>query len=308
MLNTLHSLHQEDADVVAAMKAAAAPGKGVVMGPEARGPFNDRLAAGTPSPKNLQYQQDIVGGVPGWWCRPDESAPGTRLLYLHGGCYVLGSAAALRYFAGHLAVRALADTFVPDYRLAPEHPFPAAVEDALAVFSALAATADKVAVAGDSAGGGLALALLAILAGRGDSQRQAAGAAVLSPWTDLALTGESLVARAEADPLFTKGVLQHFVDLYLQGADATAPSASPLYGAAPSTAPPIRIDVGDAEVMLDDARRYAVKAQAAGLKVSLHVWEGMPHVFPSALGQLAAAAEATDAIGAFLRTCLRSDS
>jgi monoterpene epsilon-lactone hydrolase len=298
---------QVPGDAVAAMRAAGASRKGVLFGPEARGPFNATLEAGTPPPENVRYQRDLVCGVPGWWCRPAEASPGAALLYFHGGCYVLGSATALRNYAGHLAVRSGADAFVPDYRLAPEHPFPAAIDDAVAIYERLTERADRILLAGDSAGGGLVLALLSILA-RGEALQQPVGAAVLSPWTDLAPTGESLRSRAEADPLFTRAVLQHFVDLYLNGADATDPRASPLYGAPPPTVPPIRIDVGDAEVMLEDNLRYADTMTAAGHPVDLNVWEGMPHVFPSALGRLAAAEDATDEIGGFLRTCLTPDS
>jgi acetyl esterase/lipase len=127
----------------------------------------------------------------------------------------------------------------------------------------------------------------------------------MSPWTDLALTGASLSTRAEADPVFTKAVLAHFAGLYLQGGDPKDARASPLYGAAPGRAPPIRIDVGDDEVLLDDSLRYAQRLRDANLNIAVHVWAGMPHVFPSALGRLAAADAAVDGIGAFLSDCMR---
>jgi acetyl esterase/lipase len=300
-----HPLASQDAAMVEAMRSAAAGRKGVIFGPEARAAFDAGLAAGTPRPADVRYRQDVIGGVPGWWCEPADATPGTRLLYLHGGCYVVGSAEALRHFAGQLAIRTRADTFVADYRLAPEHPFPAAIDDALAAYQGLAEEAERLVIAGDSAGGGLALAVLAILAGQGERTQMPSGVAVLSPWTDLTLSGASMATRAEADPIFTRAVLAQFADLYLRGADPTDPRASPLYGPAPRRAPPIRIDVGDDEVLLDDSLGYARKMGAANHEVAVHVWAGMPHVFASAIGQLTAADAATDGIGDFLRARLR---
>jgi acetyl esterase/lipase len=129
---------------------------------------------------------------------------------------------------------------------------------------------------------------------------QPAGAAAISPWTDLALTGESFETRADADPIFTRGVLQAFAEMYLQGQDATNPKASPLH-ARLDDLPPIRIDVGDDEVLLADSIRYADLARAAGVEIKLSIWEGMPHVFQSSLGQFLAAEQSLDAIGDFLR-------
>ncbi len=209
---------------------------------------------------------------------------------------------ALTHFAGQIAARVGADAFVPDYRLAPEHPFPAAIDDAVAAYRGLVAEgAERIVVVGDSAGGGLTLSLLSILAAdKTKGMVQPVGAAVMSPWTDLALTGDSFETRAEADPIFTRGVLQGFADMYLQGQDATNPKASPLY-AQLSGLPPIRIDVGDDEVLLADSVRYADRARAAGVEVTLSVWEGMPHVFQSSLGRFLAAERSVDAIGDFLR-------
>ncbi|HEY2179206.1 MAG TPA: alpha/beta hydrolase [Caulobacteraceae bacterium] len=298
-------MDSHDAGVVDAMRNAAAPRKGAVLGPKARPDFNAGLAANAPFSPDVQFWPDVVGGVPGLWCESSDADFGAQILFLHGGCYVLGSAEAARNFAAQFATRAHANTFVADYRLAPEHPFPAAMDDALAVYQGVAEGADRIALVGESAGGGLALALLAILAGRDDRPGAPRGVAVMSPWTDLALTGASLTTRADADPIFTKPVLAHFADLYLQGADPKDPRASPLYGPAPEVAPPIRIDVGDDEVLLDDSLRYAEKLRDANLHAAVHVWSGMPHVFPSAIGRLKAANLAADEIGAFLRDCLR---
>lgn len=231
------------------------------------------------------------------------------MLYLHGGGYVLGSAEALTNFAGQIAARVGADTFVPDYRLAPEHPFPAAIDDAVAAYRGLVADgAERIVVVGDSAGGGLTLALLSIVAAeKAKGLVQPVGAAAMSPWSDLTLTGASFETRAEADPIFTRGVLQGFADMYLQGQDATNPKASPLH-AELNGLPPIRIDVGDDEVLLADSVRYADRARAAGVEVMLSVWKGMPHVFQSSLGRFLAAEQSTDAIGDFLRQRLTDAS
>ena len=292
-----------DAVVIAEMRAANAENKRKVIGPEARSDSDAILSAEPPAPEGVRYERGVLAGVPGWWCRSDHAVPGAGLLYFHGGGYVVGTAAEARYLAAKLVGLSRAEAFVPDYRQAPEDPFPAAVEDAVSVYQALSAIAEKIVLAGQSAGGGLTLALLGILAKRDKRQRQPLGAAVLSPWTDLALTGESFVSKDEADPFVTKPVLQHFADLYLQGADPTNPAASPLYGPVPGTTLPVRIDVGDQEVLLDDSLRYAEKIANAGLSVSLNVWEGMPHGF-QAIASLGAADASLKEIGAFLQGCL----
>ncbi|MDR3472955.1 MAG: alpha/beta hydrolase [Devosia sp.] len=298
---TIQPLSPEDAPAVAAMREATAAHKGDELGPEAR-PMFDGMFAATPAAPDVRVETATVGGIAGFWLRPPNARPGARMLYLHGGGYVLGSAQAFTNFVGQIALRAGADTFVPDYRLAPEHPFPAAIDDAVAVYRGLVADgAERIVVAGDSAGGGLTLALLSILAAdKTGGVVQPVGAAVMSPLTDLALAGESFETRAEADPIFTRDVLQAFSDMYLHGQDATLPKASPLYARLHGL-PPIRIDVGDNEVLLADSVRYANRAQAAGVEITLSVWEGMAHVFQSSLGQFRAAEQSVNAIGEFLR-------
>ncbi len=304
-MTMIHPLSPEDAPSVAAMRQAAAAHKGQKLGPEAR-PMFDAMFAATPAAMDVQVEPATVGGIAGVWLRVPNARPGTCILYVHGGGYVLGSAQALTHFAGQIAVRAGADTFIPDYRLAPEHLFPAAIDDVVAAYSGLvAAGAEGIVVVGDSAGGGLTLALLSILAAAKTGMVQPVGAAVMSPWTDLALTGDSFETRAEADPIFTHSVLQAFADMYLQGQDATHPKASPLQ-ASLGGLPPIRIDVGDNEVLLADSIRYAERAQAAGVEITLSVWEGMAHVFQSSLSQFRAAEQSVNAIGEFLRQRLNA--
>ncbi|MFA6265182.1 MAG: alpha/beta hydrolase [Pseudolabrys sp.] len=298
---TIQPLVPEDAPAVAAMRQAASTHKGEPLGPEAR-PMFDAMFAATPPVADVRAEAATVGGIAGFWLRVSNARPGARILYLHGGGYVLGSAKALTHFAGQIAARIGTDAFVPDYRLAPEHPFPAAIDDAVAAYRGLVADGtERIVVVGDSAGGGLTLALLPIIAAdKTVGMVQPIGAAVMSPWTDLALTGDSFETRAEADPIFTRRVLQGFADLYLQGQDAANPKASPLY-ARHDGLPPIRIDVGDDEVLLADSVRYAERAQAAGVEITLSVWEGMPHVFQSSLGQFRAAEQSVNAISDFLR-------
>lgn len=305
---TIQSLSPQDTPAVAAMREATSAHKGEKLGPEAR-PMFDAMFTATPAASNMRIEPATVGGIAGFWLRLPDARPGARMLYLHGGGYVLGSAEALTNFAGQIAARVGADTFVPDYRLAPEHPFPAAIDDAVAAYRGLVADgAERIVVVGDSAGGGLTLVLLSVLASdKSQGLVQPVGAAAMSPWTDLALTGDSFQTRAEADPIFTRGVLQAFADMYLQGQDATNPKASPLY-AQLRDLPPIRIDVGDDEVLLADSVRYADGARAAGVEVTLSIWEGMPHVFQSSIGRFLAAERSVDAIGAFLRQRLTDAS
>ncbi len=303
-LLTYEPLAAEDEPVVAALRAATLPRKGAILGPEAR-PFFDAMRAATPLPPGVRLESDTVGGVPGLWCRPADAQAGRALLFLHGGGYMMGSAEAMTGYAGQLATRAGADAFVPDYRLAPEHPFPAAVDDAFAAYRALASETDsELALAGESAGGGLTVALLTLIRAE-PALRSPAGAAVMSPWVDLTLSGSSYANRAEADPIFTQEALRALAAKYLQGHAPEDPRASPLR-ADLSGLPPLRIDVGDDEVLLDDALRLAERAGSAGVLVTGAVWAGMPHVFQAQVGRLSAARRALDAAGEFLRARWRA--
>ena len=278
------------------------PMKGSVTGPSARDMF-DELMENTPATDGVTYEKGDVGGVPGSWCRPKDAAAAAAILYFHGGAYVAGSASAYRHFVGQFATRARVATFVPEYGLAPEHPFPAAVDDAQAAYQGLVEQGlTKIALAGDSAGGGLALVLLSLLAAkaRNGSTLRPIAAAVMSPWTDLALSGSSMETRAGADPLLTKDSLASTAQLYLGAHDARDPRASPLYGGLAGL-PPVRIHVGEDEVLLDDSLRYGERLDSEGGTIQVHTWEGMIHVFPSSLANLQAAKEALDDIGDFLR-------
>ena len=303
----IHPLNPKDAPVVAAMREATSAYKGRVNGPEARASF-DAMIGAVPAAADVNIEPGNVGGVTGWWCRPRGARLDAQTLFVHGGGYVLGSARSFCNFVGHLARGTETDTFIPDYRLAPENPFPAAIDDVCAVYRGMTESDSKaVVLAGESAGGGLVLALLSIIGAQSiNAMPMPRGAAVFSPWTDLALTGASYQNRADADPIFTRVSMEGVAAQYLQGAKATDPKASPLYSALRGL-PSIRIDVGEDEVLLDDSRVYAERAHAAGTDVSLSVWVGMSHCFPFNIGRLAAAGQAVDAICRFLTTRIDSD-
>ena len=262
----------------------------------------DEIIGHTLPAEGVSFEASQVGGVRGWWCRPKVASTRSAILYLHGGAYVLGSAQAYRNFVSQIASRARSVAFIPDYPLAPETPFPGAVRDTQAAYRGLVREGiTDISLVGDSAGGGLALALLALTtveAGEGISVRPK-GAVAMSPWTDLALTGESLRTRADTDPLLTKAALVTAATSYLGGHDPRDPEASPLYGNL-TDLPPVQLHVGEDEILFDDARRYADNIATAHGVVQLHTWEGMPHVFPTNIGMLHAADVALDAIASFL--------
>jgi acetyl esterase/lipase len=241
-----------------------------------------------------------AGGVPAEWVVPAASGDRRVLLYFHGGAYQMGSPATLRHLVALLAAAANARALSVDYRLAPEHPFPAAVDDAVAAYRWLLATGSdpaQIIVAGDSAGGGLALGSLVALRDAGEPMP--AAAVLLSPWTDLALTGESLTTRADVEMMIKPAGMPETAGLYLAGADSRHPYASPLY-ADLTGLPPLLIHVGDAEVIRDDSTRLAVKARAAGVPVTIEVWDEMPHVFLAFAGFLPEADHAIEQIGGWL--------
>ncbi|WP_246327142.1 alpha/beta hydrolase [Burkholderia guangdongensis] len=274
--------------------------KGMRLGVEARGAF-DAMMESIPPLDDVTYESGTVGGIPGFWVYPAHWRADEAILHLHAGWFNFGSAGAFRHFVGHIAARAGAKAFIPDYRLAPEHPFPAAVDDVLACYHGLADIGiRRIAVTGDSAGGDLALVLASRLAGEAvASGPTIVGVAALSPVTDLTLSGETYDTRVDADPLFTREQASEVVRAYLGSADPAHPLASPLHARLVGL-PPVRIHVGDDEVLLDDSRRFVERAVAAGVDARLDVWMGMSHGFAGSVGGLKAATQALDAIGAFL--------
>jgi monoterpene epsilon-lactone hydrolase len=233
-----------------------------------------------PLPDGTTIEPLSVGGVPSEWVRPGVVvAPDACVLYLHGGGYVIGSCNTHRPLASHLACRTGLPVLLVDYRLAPEHPYPAAVDDALTAYEWLLARGfepGRIVVAGDSAGGGLTLATLLALRDRGRPQ-PALGVAI-SPWTDLTLSGESMTSMADRDPMVTRGGLQRMADWYAAGCDPTESLVSPLF-ADPTGLPPLLIHVGEVETLRDDAVRFADRAAKAGVDVTLEVWPEMIHVW-----------------------------
>jgi epsilon-lactone hydrolase len=257
--------------------------------------------AGQP-PIGTTVEPADADGVPAEWVIAAGVTGARVLLYLHGGAYQIGSPATLRHMVALISAAAQARVLSVDYRLAPEHPFPAAVDDALAAYRYIlrgGTDPAAVAIAGDSAGGGLTLATVVALRDAGDPVPAAAVA--MSPWTDLALTGESLRTRAHADVMIKPAGLRETAATYLAGADPRHPYASPLYADLRGL-PPILIQVGDAEVILSDSTRFAAKAEAAGVDVTLEIWDEMPHVWQAFAGLLPESDQAIERIGAWLRT------
>ena len=295
-----HPTTAEGKVAMAALRAMVEPLKGKLQGTAARPPF-DAIMERVPAPKGVNFEADTVGGILGWWCRPSHAESEHVILHVHGGWFNWGSAQSFRHLIGHISASAGANAFIPDHRLAPEHVFPAAVTDVEACYGGLIARGfTRIAVVGDSAGGALALVLLRLA-----TARKAAGgvipvgAVALSPVTDLTLSGQSWKTRAAADPYFIESQARELIRSYLGGADPTAPQASALYGELAGL-PPVRVHVGDDEVLLDDALRYVARAVDAGVNARSDVWQGMPHGFASGVGKLAAANHALAAIGAFL--------
>jgi epsilon-lactone hydrolase len=240
-----------------------------------------------------------AGGAPGEFVATAASRRDRHVLFLHGGGYVAGSPALYRHFTWRIAAAARARVLAIDYRLAPEHPFPAALDDALAAYRwLLAGIADprRMVVMGDSAGGGLALALLLRL--RDAGLALPAAAVALSPWTDLALTGASLALNAKSDPMINVADARLFAGCYLAGADPRNPYASPIYGNVAGL-PPTLIHVGSDEILHDDAVRTAENLRAAGCRVQIDVWWRMPHGWHLFAPVLPEARTAIARIGAF---------
>ncbi|MGC2826418.1 MAG: alpha/beta hydrolase [Pseudolabrys sp.] len=258
-------------------------------------------------PRDTQTITINAGGVSADRVITPASRSNRHVLYLHGGAYRLGAPSTYRHVTWRIASAAQARVLVIDYRLAPEHPFPAALEDAVSCYRWLLAEGTdprQIAVIGDSAGGGLALALLLKL--RDSSLPLPAAAVVLSPWTDLALTGASLTLNAKFDAMVHAEDAPNFAADYLAGADPRHPYASPLYGD-PTGLPPTLIQVGSDEVLRDDAVRMAERMQRAHCQAELQIWPRMPHVWHLFAPILPEAREAITEIGKFVQRTLPAE-
>ena len=303
--SAIHALTPQDRIVMSQMRAMVEPHKGELRGVAARAPF-EAIMAQVVAPAGVTFRPDTIGGVAGWWCEPADAEPGAVILHAHGGWFNWGSAKSFRHLVGHIARSARAKAFVPDYRLAPEHPFPAALDDVHACYLGIVESgARSIALTGDSAGGNLALVLLALVSARSFKSHRAVGAVVLSPVTDLAMKGSSWESRGTADPLFVRDQAEELVGAYLNGRARADPAASPLHGDLAGL-PPVRVHVGDDEVLLDDSMRYVERAVAAGVDAKVDVWEGMVHGFLGNVGRLEAADAALALVGTFLSGQLTS--
>jgi epsilon-lactone hydrolase len=274
---------------------------------EAPPPLAERRATFAPAgrphpiPDDVMVSEVNAGGVPAHWLAAPGANVGRVLLFLHGGGYELGSLRSDGELAARLGRASGMRVLFPEYRLAPEHPFPAAIDDVLTAWHWLRAdqglSETSMAVAGASAGGGLAVALL--VATRDAGQALPAAAVLMSPTVDLTSSGASMTERADQDPISTPEMLRQFASDYLAGADPKNPLASPLFTSLAGF-PPLLIQVGTADLLLSDSERLAAAAVEAGDRVTLEVGEGLPHVYQLMLGTPEAAA-ATERIGQFLR-------
>ena len=254
-----------------------------------------------PPPRGIETIDEVLGGVAAVRIATPGSRADRHILYLHGGGYALGSPALCRHLTWRIAAAGQARLSAIHYRLAPEHPFPAALDDATAAWHGLlAAGADPrhCVVMGDSAGGGLALALM--LKVRDMGSPLPAAVIALSPWTDLAVTGASCRLNAAADPMMNADDLLPLAALYLDGADPLNAYASPLYGDARGL-PPALLQVGSDEILRDDSVRMAGLMRDAGCTVELEIWPRMPHVWHAFAPFLPEAGQAIARIGAFVR-------
>lgn len=278
---------------------------GLVGGPDT--PFMERraqseqFAAAFVTPDGITIEPATLGGVPVEWITPDGLETARTFVHLHGGGYVLGNPAASRAFTTAFAELAGCRVVSVDYRLAPENPFPAAVDDALSVYRALLTAGHaphSLAVGGESAGGGLALALL--LAARQAKLSMPASTVLISPWTDLRCVAGSFASKASVDPLLTRRVLADMAGAYLGAEPATNAMASPLLGDL-SHLPPLLIHVGSEEVLLDDSIHLARKAVAAGVAAQVEIWPDMIHVWHMFHATLPQGAQAMERLAGFVR-------
>ncbi len=272
-------------------------------------PADVRQQGGMPGaklPQDVSVETVQAGSVGAEWVVPQGAAIGAALLYLHGGGYVFGGPDSHRGIAWRLARETGLRVLLVDYRLAPEHPYPAALEDATESYRWLLEqgyTGDRIIIAGDSAGGGLSVALMVNAKSVGLPMPKSA--VLMSPWVDLAMTGSSMQTCAEQDAMLSPQAIGKFASLYLQGADPKSPLASPLF-ADLSGLPPTCVMVGSHEVLRSDAETLVERLEQAGSQAQLTVWPNMPHVFPVLAGIIPEGKQAIVEMGDFVRAHLNS--
>ena len=269
-------------------------------------PLDERRAAmervdKLPRPRRVDYEETTVGGVPAIVATPTAHEPERRILYLHGGGYIMGSPKSHIAMAARLGKRAGAAVTVIDYRLAPEHPYPAAIDDCVAAYRDLAGRIDPslITIAGDSAGGGATLATLCALRDAGDILPGCAY--VLSPWTDLTASGDSIRSKADVDPMIDPALINSAAAMYGGQVPLDDAGVSPLF-ADLSGLPPLLIQTGIDEVLLSDSTRLAERARAAGVHVELDLADGMWHVYQAFAGYMPEANEALIHAARFIRS------
>jgi monoterpene epsilon-lactone hydrolase len=261
----------------------------------------EALASQFQPEEDVRCQPVDAGGVPAEWITTPETVDERGIYYLHGGDYIMGSVNTHREMISRLSRAARARALAIDYRLAPESPFPAAVEDSTAAYRWLVSTGvdpARLVIAGDSAGGGLTVATLVALRDAGDPLP--AAAVCLSPWVDLEGLGESMTTRAETDPMVQHDSLVQSAKAYLGDAHPRTPLAAPLYADLRGL-PPLLIQASTAETLLDDSIRLAQRAKAAGVDVVLELWDDMIHVWQFCASMLPEGQQAIDRIGEFVR-------
>ena len=259
------------------------------------------MASMATDPGGVTYAEVDAGGVPAMWVTPDGASTDRAIMYLHGGGYVIGTMHSHAHMVAHIAKAAGVRALNVDYRLAPEYPHPAAVEDAVKAYRWLldqGISNDKIVVSGDSAGGGLTVATL--LAIRDQKLPRPAAGVPLSPWIDLEGTGDSMTANAHLDLIVDAAGLKTMADMFLNGQSPRDPLAAPLYADYVGVAP-LYIQVGDEETLLDASARLAEQATAAGVEVRIDVFPEMQHVFQMSAGNLPEADEAIQRIGEYVK-------
>ena len=242
-----------------------------------------------------------IEGLAAEWFTPKDPADNKILLYLHGGAYIMGNCATHRQLVSYLSRECGLRAVLPEYRLAPEHPYPAAIDDALAVYRSLLEqgfSAEEIVVAGDSAGGGLTMALLLSLRDAGEPLP--AAAVLFSPWLDLTSSGESMATRASRDPWFRPEDMPVISAYYCKPEEMALPRVSPVF-ADVTGLPPIYIQVGDDEILLSDSTRIAKSIEAAGGDVTIEVWRNMWHVFQVFVHQMPESRQAIQRVAPFVR-------
>ena len=253
-----------------------------------------------PQPADIEWEPVDAAGVPAEWVVPDDCVPGRAVVYFHGGGYATGTLESVRGLSSHLARATRARLLAVDYRLAPENPFPAAVDDAVSAYRfAISAghAPEAIALCGDSSGGGLALATLIALRDLGDPLPRTA--ICVSPWTDLTLSGASVGANHDSDPMVSATTLALMADAYLGEVDRRSPTASPLF-ADLAGLPPLLVQVGSGELLVDDSTRFADRARAAGVDATLELWDDVFHVWHAFADLLPEARVAIARIGTYV--------